>query len=52
MNYFVEYDEKAIKALRKMNKYQRKLLIKWIDTHLNGSKTIVLSIVSPIIYSL
>ncbi len=36
MTYKLVYDSKAKKELNKLDKHQQVILVKWIDTHLNG----------------
>ena len=36
MEYKVEYDKKARKDLRKMDKHQAKLITDWVDENLDG----------------
>lgn len=38
MKYTIEYDEKVIKELKKIDKYQREILLKWIKKNLANTK--------------
>ena len=36
MRYEVQYSERALRELKKMNKYTRQMIYSWIDKNLNG----------------
>lgn len=38
MKYTIEYDEKVIKQLKKIDKHQREILLKWIKKNLENTK--------------
>ncbi|HBV22328.1 MAG TPA: type II toxin-antitoxin system mRNA interferase toxin, RelE/StbE family [Jeotgalicoccus sp.] len=38
MAYNIEYDDKAIKQLKKIDKSQRDIILKWIKKNLNNSE--------------
>lgn len=36
MRYEVQYSERALRELKKMDKYTRQMIYSWIDKNLNG----------------